>query len=322
MKSVLRYVAKRLGLMALSLVVISIVTFTLMHLTPGNFLEILNQQNMMSGLGSTSSMKDALEAQQRLAERYGLNQPLWKQYLNYMAGAVRFQFGNSFKYPHLLIEDIIASAFPVSLTLAVLAVSLALLIAVPLGIVAAVKQNTIWDYAAMFISILGNALPAYVLAVFLVLLFSIKLHWLPTSGWTEPKHAVLPVMAMALESVAGLARYMRSSLLETLRKDYIAAAWARGGSFRTVVLGHAVRNSLIPLVTVLGPQLASLMVGVFVIETMFRVPGLGMYLATAAGARDYPLLMTGTLFFATVIMTMNLLVDITYGLLDPRIRYD
>lgn len=321
MKSVLRYLAKRLGLMTMSLLVISMMTFTLLQLTPGNFLDIQRQQDQIS-MGTTSGAREALEAQQRMAERYGLNQPPWKQYLNYMKGAVRFQFGTSFKYPHLTIEEIIASSFPVSLTLAVLAVSVALVVAVPLGILAAVKQNTIWDYLSMFISVIGNALPAYVLAVFLVLLFSIKLHWLPTSGWSEPRHAILPVMAMAIESVASLARYMRSSLLETLRKEYIAAGWARGGTFSTVVLGHAVRNSLIPLVTILGPQLASLMMGVFVIETMFRVPGLGMYMATAASARDYPLVMTGTLFFATVIMSMNLLVDITYGLLDPRIRYD
>lgn len=317
----LRYIAKRLGLMLLSLLFISMMTFTLLQLTPGNFLDIQRQQDQVS-MGTTSSARDALEAQQRMAERYGLNQPPWKQYLNYMKGAVQFKFGTSFKYPHLTIEEIIAMSFPVSMTLAVLAVLLALVIAVPLGILAAVKQNTVWDYLAMFLSVIGNSIPAYVLAIFLVLLFSIKLGWLPTSGWTEPKHAILPVLAMALESTAGMARYMRSSLLETLRREYIAAAWARGGSFRTVVLGHAVRNSLIPLVTILGPQLASLMMGVVVIETWFRVPGLGSYIASAAGARDYPLVMTGTLFFATVIMTMNLLVDVTYGLLDPRIRYE
>jgi peptide/nickel transport system permease protein len=320
-KTVLRYVAKRLGLMLISLFAISIITFTLMHMTPGNFITIHMGQMQQSGVSATNQAEVAA-AQQRLAERYGIGQPLWKQYLTFIVGAVQFKFGNSFKYPHMTVEQIIAQGFPVSVTLAVLSMAVAVLIAVPLGIIAAVKQNTFWDYLAMFLSLIGSALPAFVVGVFLILLFSLKLKLLPTAGWSEPKHVILPVLAMAIESVGGIARYMRSSLVETLRKEYVAAAWARGGTFRTVVLGHALRNSLIPLVTVLGPQLASMLIGVLVIETMFRIPGLGQYFAYAAGSRDYPLIMGSTLFFATVIMLMNLLVDVIYGLLDPRIRYD
>jgi ABC-type dipeptide/oligopeptide/nickel transport system permease component len=201
-------------------------------------------------------------------------------------------------------------------------VIVAVVIGLPLGILAAVKQNTIWDYLAMFLSMIGNSIPSYVLAVFLVLFFSLKLHLLPTAGWTEPKHVILPMLALGLGSVGGIARYMRTSLVESLRQDYIAAAWAKGGSFRRVVLGHALRNSLIPLITVLGPQLAHLMVGTVVIESYFRVPGLGSYFTLAANTRDFPLLMTSSIFFAFVIMAMNLIVDLTYGFLDPRIRFE
>lgn len=314
----LRFLARRLGFMLIALVFVSILTFGLMHAAPGNFLDA---KRISSGdvSGDEQASVDVIA---EMEKRYGLDQPLWKQYLTYMQGMVTWKMGPSFQFPQLDIEEIIANAFPVSLTLAIFSVALSVLIAVPLGILAAVKQNTWWDYGSMFISMVGNSIPAYVLAVFLMLLFSLKLRLLPTAGWTEPKHIIMPVMALGLGSVGGIARYMRTSLVESLRQDYIAAAWAKGGTFNKVVLGHALRNSLIPLVTVLGPQLARLMVGTVFIESMFRIPGLGTYFTLAANTRDFPLLMTSTVFFAFVIMAMNLVVDVLYGFLDPRIRFE
>ncbi len=314
----LRFLAKRLGFMLIALIFVSLLTFTLMHMAPGSFLDA---KRISSG-DVSGDEQASIDVIAEMEKRYGLDQPLWKQYLMYMEGMVAWNMGPSFQFPQMSIEEIIARAFPVSVTLAVLSVALSVVIAVPLGILAAVRQNTWWDYGAMFLSMIGNSIPAYVLAVFLMLLFSLKLHWLPTAGWTEPKHVIMPVLALGLGSVGGIARYMRTSLVEALRQDYIAAAWAKGGTFNKVVLGHALRNSLIPLVTVLGPQLARLMVGTVFIESMFRIPGLGQYFTLAANTRDFPLLMTSTVFFAFVIMGMNLIVDIAYGFLDPRIRFE
>lgn len=314
----LRFLVKRLGFMLVALVFVSLLTFTLMHMAPGNFLDA---KRISSGdvSGDEQASVDVIA---EMEKRYGLDKPLYIQYLTYMKGMATWNMGPSFQFPQLHIEEIIAQAFPVSLTLALIAVLVSIVIALPLGILAAVKQNTAWDYGSMFVSMIGTSIPPYVLAVFLILLFSLKLHWLPTAGWTEPKHVIMPVLALGLGSVGGIARYMRTSLVETLRQDYIAAAWAKGGSFRRVVLGHALRNSLIPLITVVGPQLARLMVGTVFIESMFRVPGLGSYFTLAANTRDFPLLMTSSVFFAFVIMMMNLIVDLTYGFLDPRIRYE
>jgi len=313
----LRFIAKRLAFMALALVCVALITFTLMQMAPGNFLDI---QILSSSL--QTDVVSSRETIGRWEQRYGLDQPKHIQFFRFMKGMVTLDLGPSFQYPSLDVEEIIQKSFPVSLTLAVASVLVALIIAIPLGILAAVKQNSLWDYVAMFISMVGNAIPAYVLAVFLMLLFTLKLRVLPSGGWSEPKHMIMPVLALSLTSVAGIARYMRSSMVETLRADYIAAAWAKGGSFRNVVLNHALRNSLIPLITVVGPLLARLMVGTVFIESMFRIPGLGQYFAQAAANRDFPVLMTATVFFAFVIMTMNLIVDLLYGLLDPRIRYE
>ncbi|MDF2628008.1 MAG: binding-protein-dependent transport system inner rane component [Symbiobacteriaceae bacterium] len=314
----LRFLSRRLGFMVIALVFVSLLTFILMHMAPGNFLDA---KRISSGdvSGDEQASVDVIA---EMEKRYGLDKPLYIQYLTYMKGMATWDMGPSFQFPQMDIQEIIAKAFPVSLTLALFSVALSIIIAVPLGILAAVKQNTVWDYCSMFLSMIGNSIPAYVLAVFLILFFSLKLHWLPTAGWTEPKHVIMPVLALGLGSVGGIARYMRTSMVEALRQDYIAAAWAKGGSFTRVVLGHALRNSLIPLITVVGPQLARLMVGTVFIESMFRVPGLGSYFTLAANTRDFPLLMTSSVFFAFVIMMMNLVVDLMYGFLDPRIRFE
>lgn len=255
-----------------------------------------------------------------LQSRYGDDIPAWKQYLIFMKGAATWDFGPSYKYPAQDVQDIIAEAFPISATLAVLAVALALLLAVPVGVFTALRQNSKWDHGTMFAITLGHSLPGYLTAVFLVLLFTYAVRWLPSDGWEGPKYMILPLLALALGPAAVLARYVRSSMLETLREEYVTAALAKGGPRRTVVIRHVLRNSLIPLVTVVGPLLASLMTGTVFIEAIFRIPGLGSYFATAAASRDMPLLMGSTLFFALILMTTNLIVDLVYGILDPRTR--
>jgi peptide/nickel transport system permease protein len=317
-KPIVRYLAFRLLRMAISLVAVSMITFTLLQMAPGNFADI---QRVTSG-ASELSPSQASEVIGEFQTRYGDDVPLWKQYLQFMQGAIRWDFGPSYMYPHLTVQEIIADAFPVSATLALVSVLIAVLFAVPLGVLSAVNHNRTADYIPMFILTIGRAVPSYLIALFLILLFSRQLGWLPTRGWGSFKVALMPVAALSIGSIAILARYIRSSMLETLRQDYIMAARAKGGSFGPVVFGHALRNSLIPFVTIVGPYLAALMTGTVFIESIFGIPGLGLYFADAARSRDMPLLMGSTIFFALILMTMNLFVDLIYRLLDPRIGFD
>lgn len=310
------YLAKRFVRLVLSLIAVSIIAFTLLQLAPGNFADIQRVTSGATNLGSTGTEEMVGELQ----ARYGSDVPAWKQYLLFMKGAATWDMGPSYKYATLDVQEIIAQAFPVSATLALIAVIIALLIAVPIGVFAALRQNSIGDHGTMFLVTLGHALPSYLIAAFLVLLFTATLHVLPSSGWDRPVHLMMPVLALALGPAAVLARYVRSSMLETLREDYVMAAFAKGGPRRTVIVRHALRNSLIPLVTVVGPLLAALMTGTVFIETLFRIPGLGLYFASAAASRDMPLLMGTVLFYGLILMVTNLVVDLVYGVLDPRVR--
>ncbi|NEE04329.1 ABC transporter permease [Phytoactinopolyspora halotolerans] len=312
----LRYLGSRAGRLALSLIAVSIITFGLLQLAPGNFADIQRVTSGATSIAGTGTESMLAETQ----ARYGEGTPVVEQYLTFMQGVVTWDMGPSYRYAGRAVEDIIESAFPVSATLAVLAVLLALLIAIPAGVYAALRQNSKSDHTTMFLVTLGHALPNYLIAAFLIIVFTAYLGWFPSSGWSTLDHVVLPVVALSLGPAAVLARYVRSSMLETLREEYVTAALAKGGPYRTVILRHALRNSLIPLVTVVGPLLAALMTGTVFVEALFRIPGLGYYAATAAASRDMPLLMGTVLFFALIIMVMNLLVDLTYGFLDPRIR--
>ena len=313
-----RYLAARLVRMVFSLFAVSIITFVLLQMAPGNFADI---QRVTSG-ASELSPGQATEVIGEFQARYGDDVPAWKQYVKFMAGAVRWDFGPSYKYPNLTVQEIIATAFPVSATLALISVAIAVIIAIPLGVLAAVNHNRWADYVPMFLLTISRAIPNYLIALFLILLFSRQLGWLPTRGWPGLKQSIMPVASLSVGSIAILARYIRSSMLETLRQDYIMAARAKGGSFRPVVFGHALRNSLIPFVTIVGPYLAGLMTGTVFIESIFGIPGLGLYFADAARSRDMPLLMGSTLFFALILMSMNLLVDLVYRVLDPRIGFE
>ncbi|NDL58232.1 ABC transporter permease [Phytoactinopolyspora mesophila] len=310
------YLGKRVARMVLSLVAVSMITFTLLQMAPGSFADIQRISAGAAQFGGAGT-EDMVHA---FASRYGDDIPAWQQYLIFMKGAVTWDFGPSYKYPTQDVQDIIAQGFPISATIAIIAVVLSLMIAIPIGVYAAVRQNSKADHSAMFLITLGTALPNYLTGVILVLFFTLTLGVLPSSGWDGPQYMIMPVLALVLGPTAVLARYVRSSMLETLREEYVVAALAKGGRHATVITRHALRNSLIPIVTVLGPLLASLMTGTVFVEALFRIPGLGLYFAQAAASRDMPLLMGTALFFALILMTMNLIVDLVYGYLDPRIR--
>jgi peptide/nickel transport system permease protein len=314
----LKYIGKRLVTILVSLIAIIIITYTLMWLAPGDFFDINRFQAAAGGTVLTSeqvtAMRDGFEA------KYGLDQPLWKQIGRYLLDAFRFKFGPAFSSPMRNIEDLIAIKFPVTLALTLLSMMLAIAVGIPLGILAAIRRNSWVDYSAMFFSMLGQVIPSYVAAIVLVLGFCVWLPWFPTSGWLSPWHMVLPVIAIALTPMASIARYMRASLTDILNQDYVRTAYAKGGKDRTVITVHALRNSLIPLVTVLGPQIAFMMTGTVWVEQMFRIPGMGQLFVNAAGARDFPLLVTSTFVLAMTVMIMNLVVDVLYAFLDPRIK--
>jgi peptide/nickel transport system permease protein len=314
--SLLRFILTRVGFMVVSLVAVSLITFTLMHLAPGNFFDITTVTTIGGDVEATQRITKLWE------EKYGLDKPLWQQYLKYMWDLVRLKVGPSFKYPTMTVEEIIARSFPTSFKVAMISMVVSLIVGIPLGIISGLRKGTAIDYTITTISLMGVALPSYAIASLLIILFCLILGVLPTAGWGQPKHYIIPVLALAAGSIASNARYLRVTLVEELNLDYIRTAYAKGGTERTVVFKHALRNSLIPLITIIGPRLASMMMGTLIIEQMFRIPGLGQYFIISAQTRDYPLLMTTTLFYAALIMFMNLLVDISYALLDPRIRYE
>ena len=316
----LNYVARRVGQILLSLVVIMIITFYLMHAAPGDFFNIERLMNQQVTGSRLSQFEEKSQTLMLWEERYGENTPIWKQVLIYLRHAVVLDFGPSFRFPDTTIEDMMVNAFPRTFLLAFIPMVLALVMGIPMGIVASVYRNTWIDRTTMFISMLGICIPSYVIALLVIVLFSVMLQLLPTSGWGSWHHLVLPVMAMVFQPVAGIARYVRASLTKELDEDYVRTVFSKGGDRNNAVFGHALRNSLIPLLTISGPQFAFLMVSTAFIETIFNIPGMGRLFVLAAGSRDYPMIITTTLFYGFLIMVMNLLVDIGYAFLDPRIR--
>lgn len=311
----LRYLAGRLLRLVVSLFVVSIITFVLMQLVPGSYSD-LQGADVGSGLGDTAGTQTG-----GTAAGGNDQEPVWQTYLSFMKGAVTWDMPASYKYPQLTVNEIIEQGFPVSLTIALLSMVLTMAIAIPAGLIAAVMKDRFMDYGSMFGFTVLTALPGYLLALVLVLIFASWLRWLPTGGWSGPQYAIIPVLALGLEHVARMARFVRSSVLESLREEYVVAAYAKGGTQRTIWTRHVLRNSLIPVVTVAGPMFANMATGTVFIEALMSIPGLGLFFSVAARTRDLPLMMGATLFFALLLMVLNLLVDLSYRLLDPRIRH-
>jgi ABC-type dipeptide/oligopeptide/nickel transport system permease component len=307
----LHYVVSRVLWLIPTLLAMALVTFLVMHATPGSPLDpVAEGANPLP-----------LEAQKNLAAAYGLDKPLYHQFLIFVSKAARGDFGTSFVYKTRTVAEIILETFPVSLLLGTLAFGVAVVGGLTLGILAAIHQNRGWDYASVTLSTFGVAVPNFVLAVFAIILFSLTLPLFPTGGWDSPRNWVLPTITLALGPMGIVARYTRASMLEVIRADYTLTARSKGLSERPVIFKHALKNALIPVVTLLGPLFAAIGTGSFFVEAIFRVPGMGRFFVLSMTGRDYPMIMAVVLTYGAFLALMNLVVDLAYGTLDPRIRY-
>ena len=260
------------------------------------------------------------EIKVKLESHFGLNLPLFDQYLLYMKNLLAGDLGPSFKYVGWDVSELIGVAFPVSLGLGVSALFIALLVGFPAGMVAENKKNTLWDYLPMGLAMVGICLPTFVLGPILIMIFSTKLNLLPALGWYSWSDLILPSLTLGLFYAAYIARLTRAGMLETLKQDYVRTARAKGASPSRVVIQHALRGGLLPVVTFLGPAFAGLVSGSFIIESIFFIPGLGKFFITAAFNRDYTMVLGTVLFYATLIIALNLLVDFLQAWLDPKAR--
>jgi oligopeptide transport system permease protein len=266
------------------------------------------------------SLLPEIEAAMKAA--YHLDEPLWQQYLRYMGGLLRGDLGPSFQYEGYSVAELIAQGFPTSLKLGLSSLLLALLVGGAAGIWAARRQNRFGDWSVMTLSMAGISLPSYVVAPLLILLFAVTLHWLPAAGWEPGRYGdmVLPVIALALPQIAYIARMMRGSMIEVLRANFIRTARAKGLPEHVVILRHALRPAMMPILSMLGPAAAGVITGSVVIEQIFSIPGLGRYFVQAALNRDYTLVLGVVIFYGVLIVVFNFLVDLLYGALDPRVR--
>jgi oligopeptide transport system permease protein len=262
--------------------------------------------------------------EKNLLAHYNMDQPLWGQYLDYLSGILVGDFGPSFKYRDFTVKELIMTGFPASLRVGGTAMLLAIVLGIGFGLVAAWRQNTAVDYAVMSMAMTGIAIPNFVMAPLLTLVFGVHLSLLPVAGWGDGsvRNLVLPVIALALPQIAYISRLTRGSMVEVLNANYVRTARAKGLRERIVVLRHALKGALLPVVSYLGPATAALATGSVVIETIFDIPGIGRYFVQGALNRDYTLVMGVVTFYATLIVALNLLVDLVYGLLDPKVRYD
>jgi len=291
-----------------TLLAMALVTFLVMHATPGSPLDpVAEGANPLSP-----------EAQKNLAAHYGLDRPLYEQFWIFLTKAMHGDFGNSFVYKTRTVSEIIAQTFPISL---LLALGLAIVGGLTLGILAAIYQNRAWDYVSVSLATFGVAVPNFVLAVFLIILFSFVVPLFPTGGWESPRNWVLPTVALALAPMGIIARFTRASMLEVIRADYTLTARAKGLGELPVIFKHALKNAFIPVVTLLGPMFAAVGTGSFFVESIFRVPGMGRFFVISMTGRDYPMIMAVVLTYGAFLAVMNLVVDLLYGVLDPRIRY-
>jgi peptide/nickel transport system permease protein len=303
------YVIRRILWLIPTLLAMALVTFLVMHATPGSPLEPEGGNNPLSPA-----------EQKNLAAKYGLDRPLWEQFGLFIVNVLQGDFGYSYVYKTRSVADIIWQAFPVSLRLGAMALLLATVLGVALGILAAVHQNSFWDYLSVTTALIAVSIPNFVMAVFLILLFSFLIPLFPTGGWGGPRDWVLPTIALALAPMAVIARYTRSSVLEVIRSDFIRTARAKGLAESQVMLKHVLKTAFIPVLTLLGPLFAAVGTGSFFVESIFRIPGLGRFFVISMTGRDYPMIMAVVLCYGAFLAVMNLLVDILYGVLDPRIR--
>ena len=302
----LRYILKRLLIMLITLWIIISLTFILMVSIPG------------SPFNSESSSNETVQA--NLEAHYNLDKPYHVQYLLYIKSIATFDFGPSIKQPAHSVNDLLGRGFPISFELGIITIIVAVLSGITLGVFAALRHNGMIDYLAMGIAVLGISIPNFVLATLLIQQLAVNLELLPVATWSSPAHMVLPTLALATGPMAIIARLTRSSMLEVLTQDYIRMARAKGLYPWKIIVKHALRNALMPVVTILGTLVASILTGTFVIEKIFAIPGMGKYFVDSINQRDYPVIMGTTVFYSVFLIVMLFLVDIAYGVLDPRIK--
>ena len=321
----LRYIATRLIFMVPLLVGITIICFSVMHLAPGSPTDLQTQMNPRA----------SAEAQVRLRTMYDLDKPLYQQYWIWVKKLAVLDLGQSFSTDHRPVADKILERLPITILLNVLSLILILAIAIPIGVLSAVHQNSLFDKLTSIFVFIGFAIPTFWLALLLMIFFGVQLGWLPISGirslnyeylpagaafWDLVQHLILPVLLSAFGGLAGLSRYMRSNMLEVIRQDYIMTARAKGLSERAVIYKHALRNALLPVITILGLSIPGLIGGSVIFETIFAIPGMGQLFYMSVMARDYPVVM-GILFIGAVLTLIgNLIADVSYAVADPRIR--
>jgi oligopeptide transport system permease protein len=303
------YFLRRLAYMIPLLLVISAVSFWLVHLAPGGPFD-------KEHAPASPQIKHNLEA------KYHLDEPIWKQYVRYIGNLARGDFGPSLKYRDHSVTDIVRQALPVSLLLGCLAFGFAMGVGLPVGFITAVKRGRWQDHVGSFIAILAVCIPGFVVAPLLVLAFTIKWHLLPVALWESPAHVVLPTIALGLYFSGKVARLFREGMLNTMQMEFVTAARAKGLGENTLLLRHAVRLAVLPVVSYAGPMLADLLTGSFVIENIFQIPGLGVFFINSSLNKDYTMTVGLALLYAALLIVLNLAVDFTYMLLDPRVKYE
>ena len=303
-----KYTLKRLLMAVVTLWVIITMTFVLMHAIPGN--PFADEKRIQPEIMATLNAK------------YGLDKPLIEQYGIYMSNLVRGDFGVSLKYQNRTVNSLIAQGFPVSMTLGAAACLIGIGIGILFGIIAGINRGRLPDYAVIILSILGVSVPSFVFASIFQYIFGAKLQWAPVAGWGAPVFLILPTLALGLRMIAYIARMMRTSMLDVLSQDYIKTARAKGLTEGQVIRRHTIRNAITPIITVAGVMVAGTLVGSFVIENIFNIPGMGKYLVNAVKDSDYTVILGMTAFYAMILVAVTFVVDILYVIVDPRVKLD
>jgi oligopeptide transport system permease protein len=303
------YFVRRILLFVPLLLVISFLAFALVRVAPG-------------GPFDRERAPASPEVERSLRAKYHLDEPLWKQYLRYLGGLARGDLGPSLKYRNHSVNDILAQALPVSLSLGALAFCFAMGFGIPLGFISAVKKGGWQEYGGSLVALLAVCVPALLVGPILIMVFAIKLKWFPVALWESPWHAVLPTLTLGLFFSGRIARLLREGMLNVLHSEFIITARAKGLSETAVLLRHALPMAILPVVSYSGPLLADLLTGSFVVENLFQIPGIGVFMVNSSLSRDYTMVVGLVLIYAVLLLVLNLVVDFAYTLLDPRVRYE